>query len=191
MRTEIPSNPHHKERTWRDIVFEAARVLRMGGTDAIGVAAMAASYFRSMDKLMAQAIMEILNERYAWILSTPTSFPDVEISLRRVAPTGTRELRTPDATGVRRTFCRANCKTRNWPAAAHRGSKRYLFRRASAFFAGLGFGRLGDHQKCRGCDSHGNDRRRRSADTGQAKEVDHAASDYCAECNSQIGARDI
>ncbi|MDX6557919.1 MAG: hypothetical protein QOF72_968, partial [Blastocatellia bacterium] len=63
MRTEIPSNPHHKERTWRDIVFEAARVLRMGGTDAIGVAAMAASYFRSMDKLMAQAIMEILNER--------------------------------------------------------------------------------------------------------------------------------
>jgi hypothetical protein len=86
MRTEIPSNPHHKERTWRDIVFEAARVLRMGGTDAIGVAAMAASYFRCMDKLMAQANMEILNERYAWILSTPTSFPDVEISLRRVAP---------------------------------------------------------------------------------------------------------
>jgi short chain dehydrogenase len=33
----------------------------------------------------------------------------------------------------------------------------YLFYSASAFFAGLGFGRPDDHQKCRGCDGHGNE----------------------------------
>ena len=38
----MPRNPHHKARIRRSIVFEAARVLRMGGPEAIGVAAIMA-----------------------------------------------------------------------------------------------------------------------------------------------------
>jgi hypothetical protein len=34
----MPHNPHHKQRTRQSIAFEASRVLRMGGPDAIGVA---------------------------------------------------------------------------------------------------------------------------------------------------------
>jgi TetR/AcrR family transcriptional regulator, transcriptional repressor for nem operon len=75
----MPNNLHHKARVRQSIVFEAARVLRMGGPDAVGVAAIMAklglthggfyAYFRSIDELMAHAIMEIFNEHYAWMLT--------------------------------------------------------------------------------------------------------------------------
>lgn len=74
----MPHNPHHKARIRQSIVFEAARALRMGGPDAMGVAAIMSklglthggfyAYFRSIDELMAEAIMEIFNEHYARML---------------------------------------------------------------------------------------------------------------------------
>jgi TetR/AcrR family transcriptional repressor of nem operon len=74
----MPHNPHHKARIRQSIVFEAARVLRMGGPDAMGVAAIMSklglthggfyAYFRSIDELMAEAIMEIFNQHYARML---------------------------------------------------------------------------------------------------------------------------
>src|SRR3981081_1806851 len=74
----MPRNPHHRARIRQRIMCEAARALRMGGPNAIGVAAIMSklglthggfyAYFRSIDELMAEAIMEIFNERYAWML---------------------------------------------------------------------------------------------------------------------------
>jgi TetR/AcrR family transcriptional regulator, transcriptional repressor for nem operon len=84
----MPRNPHHKARIRRSIVFEAARVLRMGGPEAIGVAAIMSrlglthggfyAYFRSIDELMAEAIMEIFNEHYAWMLRVTEGYPAEE-----------------------------------------------------------------------------------------------------------------
>lgn len=75
----MPYNPQHKARIRQSIVFEAARVLRLGGPDAIGVAAIMSklglthggfyAYFRSIDELMAHAIMENFNQHYAWMLT--------------------------------------------------------------------------------------------------------------------------
>jgi AcrR family transcriptional regulator len=66
----MPYNPHHKARIRQSIVFEAARALRREGPEAIGVAAIMSTlgrsyggfyvYFRSIDELMAEAIMERL-----------------------------------------------------------------------------------------------------------------------------------
>src|ERR1700731_3110617 len=74
----MPYNPHHKARIRQSIVFEAARVLRREGPEALGVAAIMSklglthggfyAYFRSIDELMAEAIMEIFNEHYAGML---------------------------------------------------------------------------------------------------------------------------
>jgi TetR/AcrR family transcriptional regulator, transcriptional repressor for nem operon len=88
----MPHNPHHKARIRRSIVFEAARVLRMGGPEAIGVAAIMAklglthggfyAYFRSIDELMAEAIMEIFNEHYAWMVRVTEGYPAEEALVR-------------------------------------------------------------------------------------------------------------
>jgi TetR/AcrR family transcriptional repressor of nem operon len=88
----MPRNPHHKARIRQSIIFEAARALRMGGPDAIGVAAIMSklglthggfyAYFRSIDELMAEAIMEIFNERYAWMLRVTEGHPPDEALVR-------------------------------------------------------------------------------------------------------------
>jgi TetR/AcrR family transcriptional regulator, transcriptional repressor for nem operon len=88
----MPRNPHHKARIRQNIVFEAARVLRLGGPEAIGVAAIMSklglthggfyAYFRSIDELMAEAIMEIFNERYAWMLRVTEGHPPDEALVR-------------------------------------------------------------------------------------------------------------
>jgi TetR/AcrR family transcriptional regulator, transcriptional repressor for nem operon len=88
----MPYNPHHKARIRQSIVFEAARVLRMEGPKAIGVAAIMSklglthggfyAYFKSIDELMAEAIMEIFNERYAWMLRVTEGHPVDEALVR-------------------------------------------------------------------------------------------------------------
>src|SRR5260221_802830 len=88
----MPRNPHRKARIRRSIVFEAARVLRMGGPEAIGVAAIMSrlglthgrfyAYFRSIDELMAEAIIEIFNEHYAWMLRVTEGYPAEEALVR-------------------------------------------------------------------------------------------------------------
>ena len=88
----MPRNPHRKARIRRSIVFEAARVLRMGGPEAIGVAAIMSrlglthggfyAYFRSIDELMAEAIMEIFNEHYAWMRRVTEGYPAEEALVR-------------------------------------------------------------------------------------------------------------
>jgi TetR/AcrR family transcriptional repressor of nem operon len=88
----MPHNPHHKARIRQSIVFEAARVLRTGGPDAIGVAAIMSklglthggfyAYFRSINELMAHAIMEIFNERYAWMLTITDGYAPDEALVR-------------------------------------------------------------------------------------------------------------
>ena len=72
-------NPQHKERIRQRILFEAAAAIRAEGPGEIGVAAIMAkaglthggfyAYFRSKDDLLAQAITEIFDERYAWFLN--------------------------------------------------------------------------------------------------------------------------
>src|SRR5260221_5197665 len=91
----MPRNPHRKARIRRSIVFEAARVLRMGGPEAIGVAAIMSrlglthggfyAYFRSIDELMAEAIMEIFNEHYAWMLRVTEGHPAEEALARFIS----------------------------------------------------------------------------------------------------------
>src|SRR5258707_1476004 len=88
----MPYNPHHKARIRQSIVFEAARVLSTEGPEAIGVAAIMSklglthggfyAYFRSIDELMAEAIMEIFNERYAWMLRVTEGHPPDEAFVR-------------------------------------------------------------------------------------------------------------
>jgi TetR/AcrR family transcriptional repressor of nem operon len=88
----MPRNPHHKARIRQSIVFEAARALRLGGPDAIGVAAIMSklglthggfyAYFKSIDELTAEAIMEIFNERYAWMLRVTEGHPPDEALVR-------------------------------------------------------------------------------------------------------------
>jgi TetR/AcrR family transcriptional regulator, transcriptional repressor for nem operon len=88
----MPRNPHHKARIRQSIVFEAARALRLGGPDAIGVAAIMSklglthggfyAYFRSIDELTAEAIMEIFNERYAWMLRVTEGHPPDQALVR-------------------------------------------------------------------------------------------------------------
>ncbi len=88
----MPYNPHHKARIRQSIVFEAARVLSTEGPEAIGVAAIMSklglthggfyAYFRSIDELMAEAIMEIFNERYAWMLRVTEGHPPDEALVR-------------------------------------------------------------------------------------------------------------
>jgi len=88
----MPHNPHHKARIRQSIVFEAARVLRRGGPDAMGVAAIMSklglthggfyAYFRSIDELMAEAIMEIFNEHYARMLRVTEGHAPDEALLR-------------------------------------------------------------------------------------------------------------
>ena len=88
----MPYNPHHKARIRQSIVFEAARVLRMEGPEAMGVAAIMSklglthggfyAYFKSIDELMAEAIMEIFNERYAWMLRVTEGHPPDEALVR-------------------------------------------------------------------------------------------------------------
>ena len=88
----MPRNAHHKARIRQSIVFEAARALRLGGPDAIGVAAIMSklglthggfyAYFRSIDELTAEAIMEIFNERYAWMLRVTEGHPPDEALVR-------------------------------------------------------------------------------------------------------------
>jgi TetR/AcrR family transcriptional repressor of nem operon len=88
----MPRNPQHKARIRQNIVFEAARVLRLGGPDAIGVATIMSklglthggfyAYFQSIDELMAEAIMAIFNERYAWMLRVTDGHPPDEALVR-------------------------------------------------------------------------------------------------------------
>src|SRR5258708_3197234 len=88
----MPYNPHHKARIRQSIVFEAARVLRMEGPEAMGVAAIMSklglthggfyAYFKSIDELMAEAIMEIFNERYAWMVRVNEGHPPDEALVR-------------------------------------------------------------------------------------------------------------
>jgi TetR/AcrR family transcriptional repressor of nem operon len=90
----MPHNPHHKERIRRTIVFEAARALRLGGPDAIGVAAIMSklglthggfyAYFRSIEELMTQAIMEIFNEHYARMLTVTEGYPPDQALVRYI-----------------------------------------------------------------------------------------------------------
>jgi TetR/AcrR family transcriptional repressor of nem operon len=84
----MPYNPHHKERTRRSILFEAAAALRADGPDNIGVAAIMSklglthggfyAYFRSKDDLLAQSITEIFDERYTWFLKMTEGQTPVE-----------------------------------------------------------------------------------------------------------------
>src|SRR5258708_2025445 len=88
----MPYNPHHKARIRQSIVFEAARVLRMEGPEAMGVAAIMSKlwlthggfypYFKSIDELIAEATMEIFNERYAWMLRVTEGHPPDEALVR-------------------------------------------------------------------------------------------------------------
>jgi TetR/AcrR family transcriptional repressor of nem operon len=66
----------------------------MGGPDAMGVAAIMSklglthggfyAYFRSIDELMAEAILEIFNERYAWILAVTNGHAPDEALVRLI-----------------------------------------------------------------------------------------------------------
>jgi TetR/AcrR family transcriptional regulator, transcriptional repressor for nem operon len=88
----MPYNPHHKARIRQSIVFEAARILRMEGPKAMGVAAIMSklglthggfyAYFRSIEELMAQAIMEIFNEHYARMLTITEGHPPDQALVR-------------------------------------------------------------------------------------------------------------
>jgi TetR/AcrR family transcriptional repressor of nem operon len=85
-------NPHHKERTRRRILFEAATAIRTEGPEEIGVAAIMSrlglthggfyAYFQSKDDLLAQAITEIFDERYAWLLNVMEGYPPDEALVR-------------------------------------------------------------------------------------------------------------
>ncbi len=88
----MPYNPHHKARIRQSIIFEAAQVLRIEGPEAMGVGAIMSrlglthggfyAYFKSIDELMAEAIMEIFNERYAWMLRVTEGHPPGEALFR-------------------------------------------------------------------------------------------------------------
>jgi TetR/AcrR family transcriptional regulator, transcriptional repressor for nem operon len=90
----MPHNPHHKARIRRTIVFEAARVLRLGGPDAIGVAAIMSklglthggfyAYFKSIEELMAEAMMEIFNEQCARMLTVTEGHAPEEALVRYI-----------------------------------------------------------------------------------------------------------
>jgi TetR/AcrR family transcriptional repressor of nem operon len=90
----MPYNPHHKARIRQSIVFEAARILRMEGPKAMGVAAIMSklglthggfyAYFRSIEELMAQAIMEIFNEHYARMLTITEGYPPDQALVRYI-----------------------------------------------------------------------------------------------------------
>jgi TetR/AcrR family transcriptional repressor of nem operon len=90
----MPNNPHHKARVRQSILFEATRAFRLAEPNAIGVAAIMSklglthggfyAYFRSIDELMAEAIMEIFKERYAWMLSITEGHPPDEALVRFV-----------------------------------------------------------------------------------------------------------
>lgn len=88
----MPHNPQHKERIRQRILFEAAAAVRAEGPEQIGVAAVMAraglthggfyAYFRSKDDLLAQAITEIFDERYAWLLNLTERHPPGEALVR-------------------------------------------------------------------------------------------------------------
>jgi TetR/AcrR family transcriptional regulator, transcriptional repressor for nem operon len=88
----MPHNPQHKERIRQRILFEAAAAVRAEGPEEIGVAAIMAkaglthggfyAYFRSKDDLLAQAITEIFDERYAWLLNLTERYPPDEALVR-------------------------------------------------------------------------------------------------------------
>jgi TetR/AcrR family transcriptional repressor of nem operon len=90
----MPYNPHHKARIRQSIVFEAARILRMEGPKAMGVAAIMSklglthggfyAYFRSIEELMTQAIMEIFNEHYARMLTVTEGYPPDQALVRYI-----------------------------------------------------------------------------------------------------------
>ncbi len=75
----MPRMPVHTEKMRRDILFHAARILRVGGPEKLGVAALMAevglthggfyAYFSSKDDLLAQAITTINEERHRYFLS--------------------------------------------------------------------------------------------------------------------------